>query len=229
VKYNYRFKVGRVGINQIVGRGLLSAGMIGLFLCGCSSNPPPPAPAPVATIQPTPMAIALSPVQMTRLCNVAPDTCHHVQTGQPLTLTDVKAMASVQVEPNAIIAQIQASKTAFHMTADQILDLKSAGVNDGVINYMLNTPNTIAIAAPATAPVESPYPPGQTPPPPLEESETASPGPDYVWVGGDWAWNNGWVWVGGRWAIPPYPHAFWYRGGWRDGRHGYYHDRGHWR
>jgi hypothetical protein len=55
------------------------------------------------------------------------------------------------------------------------------------------------------------------------------PGPDYVWIDGEWVWNGGWIWVGGHWGYPPYSHAVWVGGGWYHGPHGWYHAAGHWR
>jgi len=69
------------------------------------------------------------------------------------------------------------------------------------------------------------------PPPAQEEVVVATPGPDYVWIGGYWDWDVGvrhYVWRAGRWDHPPHPEARWvaphyeFRGG-----HHYYHP-GHW-
>jgi hypothetical protein len=66
--------------------------------------------------------------------------------------------------------------------------------------------------------------------PPVVEVQTASPGPDYIWIGGAWTWRgNSWAWERGRWDRPPHPGAHWtvnhyeerggrrvfVRGGWR--------------
>jgi hypothetical protein len=60
---------------------------------------------------------------------------------------------------------------------------------------MVNTANTVV---------------AQAPPPPPAETVVVAPGPDYVWVNGEWVWNGGtWVWIGGRWALPPYRHVVW--------------------
>lgn len=67
------------------------------------------------------------------------------------------------------------------------------------------------------------------PPPLIVETITASPGPDFVWIGGSWVWNGRWVWEHGRWGRPPHVGAVWVanryevrnghrvfiRGGWR--------------
>src|SRR5882724_8286902 len=51
-------------------------------------------------------------------------------------------------------------------------------------------------------------------PPPVTaevDIQTASPGPDYVWVGGAWAWGpeRRWNWERGHWDRPPHPGAHW--------------------
>ena len=70
----------------------------------------------------------------------------------------------------------------------------------------------------------------QAPPQPAAETVIVSPGPGYVWVGGEWAWNGrGWVWIGGHWIYPPRPGAVWVVGrSWHD-RYGWHHERGYWR
>jgi hypothetical protein len=68
------------------------------------------------------------------------------------------------------------------------------------------------------------------PPAPIVETETVSPGPDFVWIGGGWVWGGGrWHWDHGRWARPPHRGAVWVRHGYvyRGGRHVYV--RGGWR
>lgn len=213
-------------------RLFLSTGALAfLILAGCASNPPAPPPAQAPPPQPVEFSSGLSPDQMNRLCQNAPDTCARVKAGQPLNLDDVKAMARLGFPSDTIITVVRNSRTVYHLTANQIVDLKAAGASDPVIDYLLNSANSIPGAGQPQVP-----PPGETaygaqvaPPPAPAETEPPSPGPDYVWVGGDWVWNGGWIWVGGHWVIPPYPHAVWYHGGWRRGWHGYYHDRGHWR
>jgi hypothetical protein len=40
----------------------------------------------------------------------------------------------------------------------------------------------------------------------------ASPGPDYLWIGGAWSWQGGsrnYAWTAGRWEQPPHAGAKW--------------------
>ena len=166
---------------------------------------------------------------MAKLCQEAPDTCRRVQALQPLTLTDVKVMARLSFGADVIIAQVRNSRTVFHLAASNIIDLKNSGVRDQVIDFLISTPNSIAGTIPVPEPQTNP-PNAQTPPPPPPaETPPPTPGPDYVWVDGDWVWNGGWVWVGGHWVYPPFPGAFWYHGAWIHGWGGFHRRPGHWR
>jgi outer membrane lipoprotein SlyB len=164
--------------------------------------------------------------QAARLRAQAPQTYVKVDQGQPLSVADVKALAKAGISQDVIINQIKNSRTVFHLSAADIIDLRDAGVSDAVVNYMINTPSSIGDAAPAGSPVVVQQPP---PPAPVETVTVVAPGPDYIWIGGEWVWNGGWFWVGGHWGYPPYGHAVWVGGRtWRDDR-GWHDDRGHWR
>ena len=67
------------------------------------------------------------------------------------------------------------------------------------------------------------------PPPVVVETQTISPGPDFIWIGGVWAWHGRWVWEGGHWGRPPHPGAVWvaHRYEYRNGVHVFI--RGGWR
>lgn len=161
--------------------------------------------------------------QRERLRAQAPQTYVRVEQGQPLATADVKAMAQAKVSDDLIIAQIQNSHTIYHLSAADIIDLHNAGVSDRVVNFMINTATSSSATATTTV-VES------APPPPQTDVIVASPGPDYVWVDGEWDWSGvTWVWIGGHWILPPFRGAIWIHGGWYHGSRGWYHSPGHWR
>jgi outer membrane lipoprotein SlyB len=166
--------------------------------------------------------------QNARLRAEAPQTYVKVDEGQPLAVTDVKALAKAGVSDDVIINQIQNSHTVYHLATSDIIDLRDSGVSDKVVNYMINTPSMIASTSagtqPATAVVQQP------PPPAPVDTVVAAPGPDYIWVGGEWAWNGaGWFWVGGHWDYPPHPRAVWIAGRrWHDA-YGWHYYHGYWR
>lgn len=204
----------------------LAVGVLSLLIAGCSSPSVPPPPPQTAQAPPPP---ALNGDQMAKLRQAAPDTCHRVQTAQPLTLTDVKAISKLGFGSDVIITLVRNSHTVYHLAANDIIDLKNSGVSDQVIDFLISTPNSVA----GLMPVPEPPPGGgaaQTAPPePPSETAPPAPGMDYVWIGGDWVWNGAWVWVGGHWVLPPFPHAVWVNGRWARGWGGYHRAPGHWR
>jgi outer membrane lipoprotein SlyB len=163
--------------------------------------------------------------QNARLRAEAPQTYVRVQQGQPLSIADVKALAQSKVSDDVIINQISSTHSIFQLTATDIIDLRNSGVSDRVVNFMISTLSSAGSAAPQPTVVVQ-----QPPPPAPVDTVVVSPGPDYVWVDGEWMWNGGgWVWVGGHWGYPPYPHSIWVRGySWHDG-YGWHYTRGHWR
>ena len=166
--------------------------------------------------------------QQARLRAQAPQTYVRVDQGQPLGVADVKALAAAGVGDNVIISQIRNSRTVYHLSAADIIDLRDAGVSNPVIDFMINTPGSIGETS-APAPQASAVVVAQPPPPPPAETIVVAPGPGYIWIGGEWAWNGGWIWVAGHWGYPPYPHAVWVRGYWGRGPHGWSRAPGHWR
>jgi len=58
----------------------------------------------------------------------------------------------------------------------------------------------------------------------------ASPGPDFVWVGGYWGWSGGrHSWMAGHWERPPHVRAEWVQPRWEHRGRGYVFVRGFWR
>lgn len=155
----------------------------------------------------------------------APQTYVRVQQGQPLSVSDIKALAAANVGDDIIINQICNSHTVYHLSTSDIIDLHNSGVSENVINFMINTPS---LAGDSSA-VQTTTVVTEAPPPPPVETVVLAPGPGYVWIGGDWAWNGRWVWRSGYWGLPPYPHAVWVRGYWGRGPYGWYGRPGHWR
>ena len=162
--------------------------------------------------------------QRERLRQEAPQTYARVDQGQPLSVADVKALAQAGVSDDVIISQIRNSHTVYHLSAADIIDLRNAGVSNPVMDCMINTPTTAgATSSAGTVYVDQP------PPSPPAETIVVAPGPGYIWIGGEWVWNDRWIWVAGHWGYPPCPHAFWIRGYWYRGPHGWYRTPGHWR
>lgn len=158
--------------------------------------------------------------EQARLRQQAPQTYVRVDQGQPLSVADVKALAKANVGDEVILSQIRITHSVYHLGANEIIDLSSAGVSSRVIDAMIHTPDTL--------PPEDPQPPTVAPPPAPSETVIVAPGPDFVWILGEWSWRGRWVWLGGHWIQRPFPRASWVPGAWVHGRHGYRHFPGHW-
>jgi outer membrane lipoprotein SlyB len=163
--------------------------------------------------------------QNARLRAQAPQTYVKVDQGQPLSVADVKALAKAGISDDVIINQIKNSRTVYHLSPPDIIDLRDSGVSDNVINFMINTPTAVGGSPqfePQTTVVSVP-----PPPPPYEPVAVAPTG--YVWIGGDWIWNGGWFWSAGHLGYPPGPGMIWIGGTWSRGPGGWHHAPGHWR
>ena len=132
----------------------------------------------------------------------APQTLQRVEQGQPLTVVDVKSLVKAGISDDLVISQIRNSRTVYHLSTADIIDLKSAGVSERIIGFMINTPTQIP-SAQVSGMV------GTAPPPPPPEQIVVAPGPDYLWVGGAWLWfGDRWVWHHGYWHRPLHPHVY---------------------
>ncbi len=135
-----------------------------------------------------------------RLEAQAPDTWQRVQETAPLELSDIKALAAAGVSDDVIISQIRNSRTVYHLSTADILDLKNAGVSERVIDSMINTASASDVYVPPQVSVS---------PPPVAQQEiyvASVPGPDYVWVDGAWSWGGSNVGVARRpLRAPPVP------------------------
>ena len=71
--------------------------------------------------------------------------------------------------------------------------------------------------------------PALAPPPLKKEVRTAKPGPNDVWISGNWKWNGGkYIWAPGRW-VKARKGMTWVPGHWeKRGRHWVY-IKGRWR
>jgi len=158
--------------------------------------------------------------EQARLQAQAPQTYVRVSQQQPLSTADVKALAKAGIAEDVIINQLASTHSGFRLGSADIIDLRDSGVSDKVINYMISTasglPTPVMVA-------------DDPPPIPAETITVVPPGPDYVWIQGEWVWSGRWVWVGGHWASPPHPHGTWVAGYWVKGPHGWYKTEGYWR
>jgi hypothetical protein len=62
-------------------------------------------------------------------------------TPPPMTINDIIALSQDSVSAEVIISQMKATDSFFRLTTDDIVALRKAGVNDKVINEMIQTGN----------------------------------------------------------------------------------------
>ena len=68
----------------------------------------------------------------------------------------------------------------------------------------------------------------ETQPADVVYARPVSPGPDYIWIEGDWTWSGGrYVWHQGHWGRPR-GGRHWEGGRWNHTPRGYRWQRGHW-
>lgn len=70
-----------------------------------------------------------------------PETLQRFDAGQPLGLSDIKALSKAGVSDEVIISQIRNSRTVYRLTTAEIIELKDSGVSQRVIDFMINTPS----------------------------------------------------------------------------------------
>lgn len=91
--------------------------------------------APPTVIYTAPPAPATAPVPGDQKVQTPPST-----NSVPMTsVTDIKKLVKAQIGDNIIISQIKSSRSTYHLTASEIVDLKDAGVSEKVIDYMIKT------------------------------------------------------------------------------------------
>src|ERR1051325_7774390 len=91
-----------------------------------------------------------------RLRAEAPQTYVRVEQAQPLAVADVKALAKAGLSDDVILSQIQNTRSVYHLSVDDIIDLRNSGVSDKVIQYMINSPGAAASAPPEVVPQPPP-------------------------------------------------------------------------
>jgi hypothetical protein len=67
-------------------------------------------------------------------------------------LADIKMLAKSGVSDEVILSQIRNSRTVYHLSAAEILDLKDAGVSEKVIDFMINTASQYRAVRPPPPP-----------------------------------------------------------------------------
>ena len=71
----------------------------------------------------------------------SPRTTRKIDRGEQLSTDDIKKMTKAGLSDNVIISQIDATRSVFHLSSADIIDLKKSGVSQKVINHMIQTGN----------------------------------------------------------------------------------------
>lgn len=143
--------------------------------------------------------------QESHLRTQSPQTIQRIEQSQPLTVADIISMVKAGVSDDLVISQIRYSRTIYHLKSAEIIELKNTGVNEKIIDFMINTPTEMRSTEVAGVA-------GSPPPQPIVEQIVVAPGPEYVWVGGGWLWyGDRWRWNHGYWQRPhSYGHPYGY-------------------
>jgi outer membrane lipoprotein SlyB len=161
-----------------------------------------------------------------RVQTQSPQTYQRLEQGQPLTVADVKALARANISDDIIISQIRSTRTIYRLGANEIIELRDAGVSARVIEFMISTGAGTSAPASQTQAVYV----QQAPPPPPVETVVVAPSPGYVWCTGEYVWTGlSWTWTNGRWCRPPRHGAVWISGTVVHSPRGWCHSPGHWR
>lgn len=122
----------------------------------------------------------------------------------PMTINDIISLSQDSVSADVIISQMKATDSYFRLSTEDIVALRKAGVNDKVINAMIQTGNE-----------------------PREKRESVDTYPAYYYYYPYW----GYAWYPYYWNSWYYPYYFGlsYRGGFYGGYHygGYHYGSSH--
>lgn len=69
----------------------------------------------------------------------APQTSKKIDQGEQLSIDDIKKMSEAGIADDKIIGTIQSTGSVYHLSSDDVEDLKNSGVSQRVIDYMMQT------------------------------------------------------------------------------------------
>ena len=135
-------------------------------------TPTPPAAAQIQNPVPAPPSVAEQPPPVT-----VPPPHAAAPADQALTNDNVIQMIDAKVAPAVILSQIRSSKTAFNLSAQEVIRLTKAGVQGNVIEAMRNpkAPPPKVAAPVAVASPSVPVPASATTPPPAAKAPAPAP------------------------------------------------------
>jgi len=81
----------------------------------------------------------LSQEDQENLQRTSPQTARRVNRGEQLSIRDIEKMSDAGISDDKIIGTIDATGSVYRLTSSDVTELKSAGVSQRVIDYMLQT------------------------------------------------------------------------------------------
>lgn len=69
----------------------------------------------------------------------------NLQRGTRLSLANIEELAVLKVPDDATVAYLRDTGTSYQLTTGQVVLLREVGVSDRVIDYLLATPNRVAV------------------------------------------------------------------------------------
>ncbi len=68
-----------------------------------------------------------------------------LQRGERLSLANIEELAVLKVPDDATLAYLRNTEATYQLTTGQVVRLREVGVSDRVIDYLLATPNRVAV------------------------------------------------------------------------------------
>ncbi len=103
------------------------------------------------------------------------------QSAPLLSLTDLKNLVDAGIGDDVIISQIHASGAVYYLKTEDIIELKKSGVSEKIIDYLINTPYTVADSVSSDQTVTPVY---------QDNPVVVAPYPHYIWIDGSWMWSD---------------------------------------
>jgi hypothetical protein len=95
----------------------------------------------------------------------SPSTAQPPPTGTPLSVEEVVKLSQSGVSEEVIVTKIKKNGRPFNLNADELLELKNAGVKDTVVKYLLDPSQPYSPPAPPPPPPPAAAPPAPVAPP----------------------------------------------------------------
>jgi outer membrane lipoprotein SlyB len=83
---------------------------------------------------------AIDSSDRSRLQQQSPQTMNRIDRRQQLSIRDIERMSQAGISDNKIINVISSTGSVYHLSTNDVIELKNNGVSQRVIDFMLQTP-----------------------------------------------------------------------------------------